>query len=191
VEAGCGKRLRRAHCTGLRPPFRSRCSTSCMPDSEFRFRCFLNDCETTGWGGSDESRGRRVRRRSSEWLLVQWRDYRRLRKGPHRSAVEGRSGYKEFSAFVTRYLGPAQLSDPAVVYGFTAATLMTHVSKQRGDDLSRENILRQATNIRDFELKMGLPGTRVNTSPESNFSIRKTQLSRFNGHRSGVHARQR
>jgi ABC-type branched-subunit amino acid transport system substrate-binding protein len=58
--------------------------------------------------------------------------------------------YKEFAAFVTKYMSAAQLSDPAVVYGFAAATLMSHVLKQCGDDLSRENILRQATNIKDF-----------------------------------------
>jgi ABC-type branched-subunit amino acid transport system substrate-binding protein len=90
-------------------------------------------------------------------------------------------GYKEFAAFVVKYMSPAQLSDPVVVYGFVAATIMTHVLKQCGDDLSRENILRQATHIRDFELPMGLPGTRVNTSPENYFPIRQMQLSRFNG----------
>ena len=90
-------------------------------------------------------------------------------------------GYKEFAAFVTKYMTPAQLTDPAVVYGFVAATLMTHVLKQCGDDLSRENILRQATNIKDFELPMGLPGTKINTSPENYFPIRQMQLSKFNG----------
>ena len=65
-------------------------------------------------------------------------------KDSHRSSLEGRSGYKDFAAFVTKYISPAQLSDPAVVYGFIAATIMTHVLKQCGDDLSRENILRQA-----------------------------------------------
>ena len=90
-------------------------------------------------------------------------------------------GYKEFAAFVTKYMTSAQLTDPAVVYGFVAATLMTHVLKQCGDDLSRENILRQATNIKDFELPMGLPGTKINTSPENYFPIRQMQLSQFNG----------
>jgi branched-chain amino acid transport system substrate-binding protein len=90
-------------------------------------------------------------------------------------------GYKDFAAFVVKYMSSAQLSDPVVVYGFVAATIMTHVLKQCGDDLSRENILRQATHIRDFELPMGLPGTRVNTSPENYFPIRQMQLSRFNG----------
>ena len=90
-------------------------------------------------------------------------------------------GYKEFAAFVTKFMTTAQLTDPAVVYGFVAAALMTHVLEQCGDDLSRENILRQATNIKDFELPMGLPGTKINTSPESYFPIRQMQLSEFNG----------
>jgi branched-chain amino acid transport system substrate-binding protein len=78
-------------------------------------------------------------------------------------------------------MSPAQLSDPVVVYGFVAAAIMTHVLKQCGDDPSRENILRQATHVRDFELPMGLPGTWVNTSPENYFPIRQMQLSRFDG----------
>jgi Periplasmic binding protein len=78
-------------------------------------------------------------------------------------------GYRDFAAFVTKYMSPAQLSDPVVVYGFVAATIMTQVLKQCGDDLSRENILRQATNIRDFELPMGLPGTRSTPRPKTTF----------------------
>ena len=93
-------------------------------------------------------------------------------------------GYKEFAAFVTKYMSAAQLSDPAVVYGFAAATLMTHVLKQCGDDLSRENILRQATNIKDFELPMGLPGTKsqhlarelLPHSPDATFTVQWREL---------------
>ncbi len=74
-----------------------------------------------------------------------------------------------------------QLNDPAVLYGYGAAMLMTHVLNRCGNDLSRENILRQATNIKDLELPMGLPGTRINTSPDNYFPIREMQLTRFNG----------
>jgi branched-chain amino acid transport system substrate-binding protein len=102
-------------------------------------------------------------------------------KDPTDSRWKDDPGYKEFAAFVTKYMTPAQLTDPAVVYGFVAATLMTNVLKQCGDDLSRENILRQATNITDFELPMGLPGTKINTSPENYLPIRQMQLSKFNG----------
>ena len=85
-------------------------------------------------------------------------------------------GYKEFAAFVTKFMTTAQLTDPAVVYGFVAAALMTHVLEQCGDDLSRENILRQATNIKDFELPMGLPARRSTRRLKATFQIRQMQL---------------
>ena len=46
---------------------------------------------------------------------------------------------------------------------------------------SRENILRQAANLRDVELPMLLPGIKINTSPDNYFPIRQLQLARFNG----------
>ena len=59
--------------------------------------------------------------------------------------------------------------------------MLVQVLKQCGDDLSRENILRQATNLKDFELPMLIPGIKVNTSPDNYFPIRQLQLVRFNG----------
>ena len=53
--------------------------------------------------------------------------------------------------------------------------------KQCGEDLSRENIMRQATNIKNLELPMGLPGARINTSSDNYYPYRQMQLSRFNG----------
>jgi branched-chain amino acid transport system substrate-binding protein len=64
------------------------------------------------------------------------------------------------------------LGDNAAVYEFTAAKLMVQVLKQSGDDLSRENIMRQTTTVKDFEMPKGLPGARVNTSPENYYPIR-------------------
>jgi branched-chain amino acid transport system substrate-binding protein len=58
---------------------------------------------------------------------------------------------------------------------------MVHVLEQCGDDLSRENILRQALAIKDLELPMLLPGVKINTSPDNYFLIRQMQLARFNG----------
>jgi branched-chain amino acid transport system substrate-binding protein len=48
-------------------------------------------------------------------------------------------------------------------------------------DLSRENILRQALNIKDLELPMLLPGIKINTSPDNYYPIRQLQLARFTG----------
>jgi branched-chain amino acid transport system substrate-binding protein len=90
-------------------------------------------------------------------------------------------GFKEWTTFVAKYMTPAELSNAAASYGFTAAGLLVHVLKQCGNDLSRENIMHQATNIGDFESPMGLPGMKYNTSPDDYRGVRQLQLARFNG----------
>ena len=90
-------------------------------------------------------------------------------------------GFKEWEAFAAKYMTPADLRDALAVYGFTTAATMVHVLEQCGEDLSRENILRQALAIKDLELPMLLPGVKINTSPDNYFLIRQFQLARFNG----------
>jgi branched-chain amino acid transport system substrate-binding protein len=90
-------------------------------------------------------------------------------------------GFKEWEAFATKYMTPTDLREGLAVYGFTTAATMVHVLEQCGDDLSRENILRQALAIKDLELPMLLPGVKINTSPNNYFLIRQFQLTRFNG----------
>ena len=90
-------------------------------------------------------------------------------------------GFKEWAAFVTKYLSPTDVREGSAVYGFTAAATMVHVLEQCGDDLSRENILRQALAIKDLELPMLSPGIKINTAPDNYFLIRQLQLARFNG----------
>jgi branched-chain amino acid transport system substrate-binding protein len=90
-------------------------------------------------------------------------------------------GFKEWEAFATKYMNPTDVRDGRAAYGFTAAATMVHVLEQCGDDLSRENILRQALAIKDLELPMLLPGIKINTSPDNYFLIRQLQLARFNG----------
>ena len=58
---------------------------------------------------------------------------------------------------------------------------MTYVLKQCGDDLSRENIMRQATSLKDYVGPMGLPGAKANTSPDDYRVSKQLQLARFNG----------
>jgi len=60
---------------------------------------------------------------------------------------------------------------------------IVQVLKQAGNDLSRENIMRQATNLRDLELPMLLPGIKVNTSPTDYHPVQQLQLVRFDGKR--------
>jgi branched-chain amino acid transport system substrate-binding protein len=89
--------------------------------------------------------------------------------------------YKEWAAFVAKYMTPADLGNGFAVYGAGAASLLAQILKQCADDLSRENIMRQAANIKDFHGPMGLPGAMINTSPTDYRVIRQLQLARFNG----------
>ena len=59
------------------------------------------------------------------------------------------------------------LIDSNAIYGFGAAATMVQVLKQCGADLSRENVMKQAANMKDFELPMLLPGIKINTSPDN------------------------
>jgi len=90
-------------------------------------------------------------------------------------------GYKRFADFVAKYMTPTDLIDANAVYGFGAGATMVQVLKQCGSDLSRENVMRQAANLKDLELPMSLPGMRINTSPENYSPVRQEQLARFNG----------
>jgi branched-chain amino acid transport system substrate-binding protein len=86
-------------------------------------------------------------------------------------------GMKEWQAFGAKYLSKTDLIDANAAAGFTYAAILIPVLKQCGADLSRENIMRQAANLKGIELPLFLPGVKVNTSP----TIRQMQLATFNG----------
>jgi branched-chain amino acid transport system substrate-binding protein len=90
-------------------------------------------------------------------------------------------GFKKYAAFIAKYMSPNDLIDFNAVYGFGAAATMIQVLKQCGNDLSRDNIMKQAANLKDLELPMLLPGIKINTSPTNYRLIRQMQLSTFNG----------
>src|SRR5579863_6870985 len=102
-------------------------------------------------------------------------------KDPTDSRWKDDAGYKQWAAFVGKYLSPNDLIDANAVYGFGVAPTMVQVLKQCGDDLSRENIMRQAANIKDLETPMLLPGMKINTSPTDFAPIRQMQLATFDG----------
>jgi branched-chain amino acid transport system substrate-binding protein len=92
-------------------------------------------------------------------------------------------GFQEWVAFMKKYYSEGSLEDDSNAYAHGAAILMTQVLKQCGNDLSRENIMRQAANLKDVELPMLLPGIKVNTSPTDFAPIEQAQLARFDGER--------
>jgi branched-chain amino acid transport system substrate-binding protein len=102
-------------------------------------------------------------------------------KDPTDARWKDDAGFKEFAAFIAKYMTPTDLTDANAVYGFGAAATMVQVLKQCGNDLSRENIMKQAGSIKDLELPMTLPGIKINTSPDNFSPIRQMQLAKFNG----------
>jgi ABC-type branched-subunit amino acid transport system substrate-binding protein len=90
---------------------------------------------------------------------------------------------RDWRAWMSKYLPNDDTRRPNFVNGYNYAATMVQVLKQAGNDLSRENIMRQALNLRDLELPMLLPGIKVGTSPTDYYPVQQLQLMRFNGKR--------
>ena len=90
-------------------------------------------------------------------------------------------GFKEYAAFIAKYMTPHDLIDSNAVYGFGLGATMMQVLKQCGNDLSRANVMKQAASLKDLELPMLLPGIKINTSPDNFSPIRQEALASFNG----------
>ena len=88
---------------------------------------------------------------------------------------------KEWAAFMDKYFPDGDKTSTFSVYGYATAQTMVQVLKQCGDQLTRENVMKQAANLRDFKLGLLLPGITINTSPTDYFPIEQMQMSRFNG----------
>jgi len=67
------------------------------------------------------------------------------------------------------------------VYGQLVAQTLVQVLKQCGDDLTRENVMKQAANLQNFQLGMLLPGVAIDTSPSDFAPIEQMQMARFDG----------
>jgi branched-chain amino acid transport system substrate-binding protein len=104
-------------------------------------------------------------------------------KDPTDPAWKDNQGYKDWSAWMDKYLPGADKSEILYVWGYSIAQTMVQVLKQCGDDLTRENVMRQAANLHDLELPMLLPGIAINTSPTDFYPIKQEQLAKFNGTR--------
>jgi branched-chain amino acid transport system substrate-binding protein len=88
---------------------------------------------------------------------------------------------KAWRAWMNENMPGADLSDSVNAAGYSFAQTLEQVLRQCGDDLSRENIMRQATSLHDFRLPMLLPGSLINTSPTDYQVITYMKLQRFNG----------
>jgi branched-chain amino acid transport system substrate-binding protein len=102
-------------------------------------------------------------------------------KDPDDPAWKNDAGVKAWREFMTKYVPEADLHDTNYVNSYNSAMALEAVLKACGDDLSTENILKQAYAIKDLELPMLLPGIKVNTSPTDHVPVDQMQFMRFNG----------
>ena len=95
--------------------------------------------------------------------------------------VQASKEYKEWLAFMQKYMPGADVTDLFYVYGYSAAQVLERVLRACGDDLTRANIMRQATSLKALQLPMLIPGVLLDTSPTDYFPIERLYLSRFDG----------
>jgi branched-chain amino acid transport system substrate-binding protein len=93
------------------------------------------------------------------------------------------AGMKAFDEFLTKYFPEGNRVDASVMYGYTVAQGLVFTLKNCGDNLTRENIMKQAANIKNLELGGLLPGIKVNTSATDFAPISQLQLMKFQGER--------
>ncbi|MGX9390798.1 ABC transporter substrate-binding protein [Nitrobacteraceae bacterium UC4446_H13] len=91
--------------------------------------------------------------------------------------------YKTWLAFMEKYYPDGDRTSAFTVYGYAVAETMAHVLRACGNDLSRENVMKQAASLHDLKLGMLLPGITVNTDPDNFAPIEQLQMMRFTGDR--------
>jgi branched-chain amino acid transport system substrate-binding protein len=91
--------------------------------------------------------------------------------------------YKEWSAFMDKYYPDGDKTSTFTVYGYVAARTLVAVLKQSGDNLTRDNVMKQAASLKNLELGMLLPGMRINTGPNDFAPIKQMQMEQFDGER--------
>ena len=92
-------------------------------------------------------------------------------------------GMKKYFEFMAKYYPDGDKYSSFNSYGYMTTQLLIHVLKQCGDDLTRENIMKQATNLKNVQLDLLLPGIVVNTSPTDYRVNKQLQMMKFNGER--------
>jgi ABC-type branched-subunit amino acid transport system substrate-binding protein len=104
-------------------------------------------------------------------------------KDPTDLQWKGDRGYQEWLAFMDKYYPEGDKTDAGNVAGPSFCQTMVQVLKQCGDNLTRENIMKEAANLHDFTVPMLLPGIMINTTATDFAPIKQIQMARFDGER--------
>ena len=89
--------------------------------------------------------------------------------------------YKEWLDWMKKYNTSGNVADSLTVYGYSLAQTMVAALKASGDNLTRENVMKQAASIRNLTLPMVLPGFTLSTSADDFAPIKQMQLEKFDG----------
>jgi len=104
-------------------------------------------------------------------------------KDPNDPSWKDDAGFKWWLGFMDKWYPEGDKKDLNNVYGPSAAATVVQVLKQCGDELTRENVMKQAANLHDFTVPMLLPGIKINTSPTDFAPVKQVQMAQFNGER--------
>jgi ABC-type branched-subunit amino acid transport system substrate-binding protein len=104
-------------------------------------------------------------------------------KDPLDPAWKDDPGMKRYFDFMAKYYPEGDKNSGFNTYGYGTAQLMVHVLKQCGDDLTRENVLKQATNLKNVQFDLALPGISTSTTPDDYRVNKQLQMMKFNGER--------
>lgn len=102
-------------------------------------------------------------------------------KDPTDPKWDADAGMKAYRAFFEKYLPGADFANTSYLTGYMEGMVLEQILRQCGDDLSRENIIRQAKALKDFVVPVAAPGIKINTGPTSNMVWTQMQLQRWNG----------
>ena len=93
------------------------------------------------------------------------------------------AGLKAYFAFMDKYYPEGDKLNTVNIYGYSTAELLVHILRQCGDDLTRENIMRQATSLKNYTGSLALPGMSAHTSPTDYRINKQMQMMKFDGER--------
>ncbi len=102
-------------------------------------------------------------------------------KDPTDSKWSADKGMNDYRTFVDKYMPGIDISDTNYLFGYTQGMILEQIIKQCGNDLSRENILKQAKSLKDVALPVVLPGILINTSESVNQDYTQMRLQRWTG----------
>ena len=104
-------------------------------------------------------------------------------KDPLDPTLKDDPGMQKYMSLMDKYYPEGQKTNSSNAFGYSAAQLLVHILEKCGDDLTRENIMKQATSLKSVQLDLSLPGVSIDTSPTDYRILKQFRMLTFNGER--------